>query len=217
MASNAFGTVTQYANCRDMALGCLTRSSTNHVLVLNDAAPWRKLVGGSMSYSTPVQAVRGCQQFLYDQYGQCYLEAYNNVPHVGHCHPHVVEAVSKQLSTLSCESLPSVGGQLVYPKGYLKTRLQETIGTHDLVGDVRGMGLFLGIEFVTDKATKEPATLQASYIKNRLHHFGVLVGTDGSYDSVLKIRPPSPFNCDDADYLVDKLTHVLNDTVLQQV
>ncbi|MEM7084139.1 MAG: aminotransferase class III-fold pyridoxal phosphate-dependent enzyme [Pseudomonadota bacterium] len=416
-------------------------------------------VGSSLSvaYERPVQVVRGWMQYLYDQYGRCYLDAYNNVPHVGHCHPHVVRAVERQLKTLStntrylhetmldyaealterlaapldtvflvnsaseanelalrlartatgardlivmadayhghttslidispykaegqggegcpdwvhivsavdvyrgryrrdnpdaaeryadevrqtittlpaplcayiAESLPSVGGQLVYPKGYLtrvydavrdaggvciadevqtgfgrtgeyfwgfeqqdvvpdivvlgkpigngfplaavittssiaqtfdngmeffstfggntvacaaglavlevmeqdnlqahikdsgdylKNTLEETLSTHPLVGDVRGMGLFLGVELVTDKVALTPATAQAGYIKNRLRELGVLIGTDGPHDNVLKIRPPSPFTRQDADFLVSKLSHVLNDTVMR--
>lgn len=411
----------------------------------------------AVSYAQPVQAVRGWQQFLFDPYGRCFLDAYNNVPHVGHCHPHVVEAVSRQLSTLStntrylhstildyadaltahfddslsvcfvvnsaseanelalrlartatgakdmivmadayhghttslidispykaeghggegcpawvhqlpavdlyrgtyryddpdaarkyaddaaqlitgleqplcafmCESLPSVGGQLVYPPGYLKRvyasvraaggvciadevqtgfgrtgehfwgfeqqevvpdmvvlgkpigngfplaavittqkiadrfntgmeffstfggntvacaaglavlevvekeqvqrhikqvgahlvdRLRQHIGDHPLVGDIRGMGLFLGIELVTCRSKLTPATPHAAYVKNRLREEGVLIGTDGPHDNVLKIRPPAPFNDEDADFFVNRLAHVLNDTRLR--
>ena len=58
------------------------------------------------------------------------------------------------------------------------------------MGDVRGSGLFLGVELVRDRDTLEPATEEASYVVNRLRDRGVLTGTDGPHDNVLKLRPP---------------------------
>ena len=55
----------------------------------------------SLSYSEPIQMVRGWMQYLYDDSGRRYLDAYNNVPHVGHCHPNVVRAAEQQLKLLS--------------------------------------------------------------------------------------------------------------------
>jgi 4-aminobutyrate aminotransferase-like enzyme len=52
-------------------------------------------------YEEPLHIVRGEGVWVYDINGQRYLDAYNNVPHVGHCHPHVVEALSKQAATLN--------------------------------------------------------------------------------------------------------------------
>lgn len=412
----------------------------------------------SIAYNTPLQAVRGWQQYLFDQYGRCYLDAYNNVPHVGHGHPAVEAAITHQTRTLStntrylhptilnyaeklsahfpdplnvvflvnsaseanelalrlargatdardmlviddayhghttslidispykaegpggsgcadwvhrvpavdtyrgqftgadagekyaqhvttvidemrqqeqklcawiAESLPSVGGQLVFPEGYLanvyaqvrdfggvciadevqtgfgrtgdyfwgfeqqnvipdivvlgkpigngyplaavvtskeisdkfangmeffstfggntvacaaglavldvvekentqahckdvgdylKTQLNKRIGTHPLIGDIRGLGLFLGIEMVSDRQDKTPATAAASHVKNRLREHGILIGSDGPFDNVLKIRPPTPFSKEDADHFTMTLSKILNDTVLQ--
>jgi len=74
-----------------------------------------------------------------------------------------------------------------------------------VIGDVRGSGLFLGVELVRDRATLEPATAEASFVVNRLRDRGVLIGTDGPYHNVLKIRPPMPFGLDDAGTLVEAL------------
>ncbi len=52
-------------------------------------------------YDFPFHPVRGCGVFLYDETGRAYLDAYNNVPHVGHCHPDVVAALSRQAATLN--------------------------------------------------------------------------------------------------------------------
>ncbi len=68
------------------------------------AAARREHLGGNLSVAygrQPVHAVRGWMQYLYDADGRRYLDAYNNVPHVGHGHPRVVEAVSEQLALLN--------------------------------------------------------------------------------------------------------------------
>ncbi len=82
---------------------------------------------------------------------------------------------------------------------------------HPLVGDVRGRGLFLGVELVRDRRTLEPAAAEAAYAVNRLRERGILVGTDGPLHNVLKIRPPMPFNRADADRLVAALDAILGE------
>ena len=52
-------------------------------------------------YDQPLHLVRGEGVWLFDADGNKYLDMYNNVPHVGHCHPHVVDAISRQASTLN--------------------------------------------------------------------------------------------------------------------
>jgi 4-aminobutyrate aminotransferase-like enzyme/Ser/Thr protein kinase RdoA (MazF antagonist) len=416
----------------------------------------RKRIGGNLSiaYRDPVRIVRGWMQYLYDDDGRCYIDAYNNVPHVGHCHPRVVEAGTAQMRVLNtntrylndllaayaerllstlpaplevcyflnsaseanelalrlarahtrqrdtivleaayhgnttslidispykhggpggsgapdwvhvaplpddyrgrfkrgdpeagakyaesvgelvraierharrpaafiAETCPSVGGQLVLPHGYLAhvyeyiraaggvciadevqtglgrigtsfwafqdqgvipdivvmgkplgnghpigavattraiadsfdngmeffstfggntvscaiglavldvvrdEQLQEharQVGDHllaglraiaerePMVGDVRGSGLFLGVELVRDRDTLEPAGKQASFVANRMRERGVLLGTDGPHHNVIKIRPPMPFAVADADVLLEELEQVI--------
>ncbi|MEY9999611.1 4-aminobutyrate aminotransferase-like enzyme [Sinorhizobium fredii] len=62
-----------------------------------------RLLGRNMSlfYEDPVHFVRGEGVWLWDADGRRYLDCYNNVPHVGHCHPRVVEAITRQASTLN--------------------------------------------------------------------------------------------------------------------
>ena len=62
-----------------------------------------KLLGPNVRvfYDEPVQLVRGAGVWVYDADGRKYLDCYNNVPHIGHCHPHVVEAICKQAATLN--------------------------------------------------------------------------------------------------------------------
>jgi 4-aminobutyrate aminotransferase-like enzyme len=82
---------------------------------------------------------------------------------------------------------------------------------YPIIGDVRGSGLFLGVELVRDRETLEPATEEAAFVANRLRERGILIGTDGPHDNVLKIRPPMPFSADDADHLVRRLDEILAD------
>ncbi len=390
----------------------------------------KRLLGRNLSiaYDAPVKIVRGSMQYLYDEDGRQYLDGYNNVAHVGHCHPKVVEAGVRQIQTLNtntrylhdailhyaerltstlpdplnvcyfvnsgseanelairlaraytnardmivldhayhgntttlidispykhdgpggngppswvqkvplpdtsehaeyvsqviksrdrlcgfiAESMPSVAGQIVLPQGYLtavydavrtaggvciadevqtgygrigthfwafesygvvpdivvlgkpignghpigavittpeiaasfdngmeffstfggntvscaiglavlevvqEENLQAhalTVGEHlldglreiknDLIGDVRGSGLFLGVELIKDDA---PATKEAHRIVNAMRDSGILIGTDGPFHNVLKIRPPMPFSMNDADHLLTTL------------
>ncbi len=82
---------------------------------------------------------------------------------------------------------------------------------HSVVGDVRGSGLFLGVELVRDRKTLEPADTEASYVVNRLRQEGILLGTDGPFHNVIKIRPPMPFDTTDADFLVSVLDDILGE------
>lgn len=80
---------------------------------------------------------------------------------------------------------------------------------HALVGDVRGSGLFIGVELVRDRETLIPADTEASYVANRMAKRGILLGTDGPFHNVIKIRPPMPFTAVDADHLVQALDETL--------
>lgn len=391
----------------------------------------------SVSYAKPIAMARGWMQYMYDSDGQRYLDFYNNVPHVGHCHPHVVRAVQKQLATLNtntrylnedlaryartltvtmpdplrvvfltasgseanelairlartytgrrdiavmasgyhghtntmidlseykfagpggagkpdwvrlvpvadpyrnpagcvfpaevvrgaaaflCESFPSVGGQIVFPDGYLRSAYAATraagavciadevqtgfgrLGSHfwgfaahdavpdivvlgkpigngypmgavvttraiadafangmeffstfggsnaacaaglavleviereglqeharivgdrlldglrslddEIIGDVRGSGLFLGIELVEDRVSKTPAARDAARLVNRFRDHGILLGTDGPLHNVIKLRGPLPLTADDADFFLDVFAELLRE------
>ncbi|MCB0198122.1 MAG: aminotransferase class III-fold pyridoxal phosphate-dependent enzyme, partial [Anaerolineae bacterium] len=81
----------------------------------------------------------------------------------------------------------------------------------EIVGDVRGSGLFLGIELVRDRETLEPAAEEASFISNRMREHGILLGTDGPYHNVVKIRPPLPFMKRDADFLIETMHKIMHE------
>jgi 4-aminobutyrate aminotransferase-like enzyme len=69
----------------------------------------------------------------------------------------------------------------------------------EIIRDVRGSGLFIGVELSEDD---QPATTTADNIVNKMREEGILLGTDGPHHNVLKIRPPMPFSETDADFLL---------------
>ena len=93
---------------------------------------------------------------------------------------------------------------------YLLQRLDELATRHSSIGDIRGRGLYLGVDLVDDRATKAPATALAADIANALRERGVLISTDGPHDNVLKIKPPIVFTRDDADVLCAELDAALS-------
>lgn len=94
---------------------------------------------------------------------------------------------------------------------HLRARLEDLQSRHALIGDVRGSGLFYGVELVTDRASREPAPGAARTIVNAMRGKGVLVGRTGRHENVLKIRPPLVFSRDNADCLADALDGVLEE------
>ena len=93
--------------------------------------------------------------------------------------------------------------------------LQQLQAQHELIGDVRGAGLFLGLDLVQDRDTRRPATEEASYVANRLRDLGILTGTDGPHHNVLKLRPPLIFSTPDADLFLATLDGVLAESIAQ--
>jgi 4-aminobutyrate aminotransferase-like enzyme len=84
-----------------------------------------------------------------------------------------------------------------------------------LIGDVRGAGLFLGLDLVTERSARTPATQQANYLANRLREKGILAGTDGPHHNVIKLRPPLIFSEDDANLFTETLAEILDEDPAQ--
>ena len=84
---------------------------------------------------------------------------------------------------------------------YLLDRFRDMAKRHPLIGDVRGAGLFLGIELVSDRDTLAPATAEAGWIVNHMRQNAVLASTDGPVENVLKFKPPMVFAQREADLL----------------
>lgn len=92
---------------------------------------------------------------------------------------------------------------------YIQSGLRRLADEHALIGDVRGRGLFFGVELVRDRNTREPAISEARQLVNALRDKGILIGKIGIHDNVLKMRPPMPFSKENADTLFSALDECL--------
>ncbi|WP_281930391.1 aminotransferase class III-fold pyridoxal phosphate-dependent enzyme [Roseibium album] len=85
---------------------------------------------------------------------------------------------------------------------------------HEIIGDVRGLGLFIGIELVRDRETQEPASDELDTVIRKLkQNHGILLSSEGPHDNVLKIKPPAPFSLENCDYFLTSLDEVLSGLV----
>ena len=94
---------------------------------------------------------------------------------------------------------------------HLLNGLKGLMKAHSIIGDVRGRGLFIGVELVRDRETCEPAKAETKYIVERLRDLGLLITLDGPLHNVLKIKPPLVFTKDNADRLIGALDLVLHE------
>tara|TARA_R110002049_G_scaffold44333_6_gene130156 strand:- start:8894 stop:11911 length:3018 start_codon:yes stop_codon:yes gene_type:complete len=94
----------------------------------------------------------------------------------------------------------------------LMVGLQALADKHALIGDLRGMGLFIGVELVNDRNARTPATRQTAHILNRMREERILIGCEGPDNNILKIRPPLTIEADDIDLLLDRLDTILSET-----
>jgi 4-aminobutyrate aminotransferase-like enzyme len=95
-----------------------------------------------------------------------------------------------------------VGQHLIDGLNHLATR-------HESIGDIRGSGLFLAVDLVNDRKTREPATETTSRVVNGLRDRGILTGSIGPGDNILKLRPPMVFSTENADYFLGIVDEVL--------
>ena len=93
---------------------------------------------------------------------------------------------------------------------YLKAGLHRLAKQHDVIGDVRGTGFFIGVELVKNRNTLEPATEEANRVVNGLRQKHVLISSAGPHANVLKIRPPLTFTQQNADLFLQTLDEVLS-------
>ncbi len=97
-----------------------------------------------------------------------------------------------------------VGNRLLEGLGEIATR-------HPIVGNVRGVGLYIGAEMVRNSNRLEPAAAEASYVINRMRDHGILISTDGPLHNVLKLKPPLCFGLADAERFLHTLDQVLGE------
>ena len=159
-------------------------------------------VGKSMGNGHPLSAVVTTKAIAEEiNNGMEYFNSFGGNPvscAVGHAVLNVIEEEGLQ------QNAKDVGF-------YLKSLLNELKEKYTIIGDVRGFGLFLGIELVRDPQSLEPADKEADQIVNSMKEKGILISTDGPDHNVLKIKPPMVFLKDNAIQLVETLNGVLNE------
>lgn len=94
---------------------------------------------------------------------------------------------------------------------HLKNRLLELQERQPLVGDVRGLGLMLGVELVRDRKTKEPANTEAADVLEKAKERGLILGKGGLFGNTIRLKPPMCITKDDADFIVDVMDEVLTE------
>tara|TARA_B110000014_G_C20114974_1_gene588553 strand:- start:236 stop:1531 length:1296 start_codon:yes stop_codon:yes gene_type:complete len=157
-------------------------------------------MGKSMGNGHPLSAVVTTREIA-DRFnsGMEYFNSFGGNPvssAIGHAVLNVIEEEKLQGNALKIGSLLSS----------MLTKLKQK---HSLIGDVRGKGLFLGIELIRDQLSLEPASIEAGEIVNKMKEKGILMSTDGPDHNVIKIKPPMVFNEENAELLVNIFDEVL--------
>lgn len=166
-----------------------------------DAVPDIVTIGKPMGNGHPVAAVITTAEVAasFASTGMEYFNTYGGNPVSCAIALAVLDVIEKENL---CPHAVDVGN-------YLLGRFQVLKKKFSLIGDVRGVGMFIGVELVHDN--KQPATVEAQQVIYRLKQMHVLLSTDGPDANVLKFKPPMCFSKDDADELVDKIAIVLGE------
>ncbi len=97
---------------------------------------------------------------------------------------------------------------------YIKHELHKLQSKYPVIGNIRGYGLFLGMELVDDPKTKMPASQKAHYLINRMRTLGVLMSSDGPDHNVIKIKPPMVIQRKDINYMIECLDRVFQEDLM---
>jgi alanine-glyoxylate transaminase/(R)-3-amino-2-methylpropionate-pyruvate transaminase len=120
-------------------------------------------------------------------------------------------SMTQGLATMEVIDAEGIQENALKVGGYLKDRLVALQDKHQLIGDVRGLGLMIGIECVTDRKSKTPATAQVAEIMEKAKERGLLIGKGGLWGQTIRLKPPMCLTKDDADYIVDCLDEVIGE------
>jgi len=159
-------------------------------------------LGKSIGNGHPLSVVVTTKE-LSDEFnnGMEYFNSFGGNPvscAIGHAVLDIIEEEGLQ------ENAFEVGKELIALLDQLKSK-------HDIIGDVRGKGLFLGIEIINDTETLSPDQIATDQIVNEMRNRGILLSSDGPDHNVIKIKPPMVFNRSNALFLVETLDKVLSE------
>ncbi|CAL9694308.1 unnamed protein product [Knipowitschia caucasica] len=115
------------------------------------------------------------------------------------------------LAVLDVIEKEDLQGNALRVGGYLCKMLEEHKEKHPLIGDIRGCGLFVGVELVRDHFKLTPATAEAQEVIYRLKEQHILLSADGPHRNVLKFKPPLCFTKEDVDFVVEKIDQILTE------
>ena len=110
------------------------------------------------------------------------------------------------LKVIESERLQAHAGEI---GNFLLEQFNSLKKRHSLIGDVRGTGLFFGIELISDQNTLTPATSQAYHLINEMKSLGFLLSTDGPYNQVIKFKPPMCFSKKNALSMIQAFDNLL--------
>jgi 4-aminobutyrate aminotransferase-like enzyme len=96
-------------------------------------------------------------------------------------------------------------------------RLDAFAKESDLIGDVRGTGLMIGVELVRDRGTKEPASSEAAAVKRHCRERGVLIGVGGTFGNVVRVQPPLVIGEEDLDRAIGIIEEAVTSLAAQPV
>uniref|UniRef100_A0A8C5I853 Ethanolamine-phosphate phospho-lyase n=1 Tax=Gouania willdenowi TaxID=441366 RepID=A0A8C5I853_GOUWI len=117
------------------------------------------------------------------------------------------------LAVLDVIEKEDLRGNAVRVGRHLTHLLEKQKEKHLLIGDIRGVGLFVGVELVRDRTKLTPATAEAQEVIYRLKEEHILLSADGPHRNVLKFKPPMCFSVEDADLVVEKIDLILTGTL----
>ncbi len=188
----------------EVQTGCGRMGKTFWGFQLHHVIPDIVTIGKPLGNGHPVAAV-ACTQEVADKFanGMEYFNTFGGNP--------VSCAIATEvLKTLKRDQLQENALQV---GEFLKTKLKELAKEFPIIGEVRGQGLFLGIELVD--AQLNPLAAQTSYLANRMKDYGILMSTDGPDHNVLKIKPPIIFSKENAKELIFTLKSVLSEDFIK--
>ncbi|XP_020486204.1 ethanolamine-phosphate phospho-lyase isoform X1 [Labrus bergylta] len=115
------------------------------------------------------------------------------------------------LAVLDVIKKEDLQGNALHVGRYLTDLLEKQKEKHPLIGDIRGRGLFVGVELVKDRLKLTPATAEAQEVIYKLKEQHILLSADGPHRNVLKFKPPMCFTTEDADLAVEQIDHILTE------
>lgn len=188
----------------EVQVGCGRVGSEFWGFQLHDVVPDIVTIGKPLGNGHPVAAVV-CTQEVADKFanGMEYFNTFGGNP------------VSSVIAATVLKTVKEEGLQKNALKvgNFLKKRLTELSQQYPIIGDVRGQGLFLGIELVNSEL--EPLAEHTSYLANRMKDHGILMSIDGPDHNVLKIKPPVVFSEDNAKELIYYLDKILQEDFMK--